>query len=189
MASTFESFALIHVPRDHNERADLLAKLASTQRRQQKSVIHESLHSPTIGWPDTVGRPEVGCVNGQDSWVTPIQKYIQDSYTPGDPKEARRVAREAPKYVVVGQRLYWKGFASPLLRCVDETEPEYVIREIHEGICGTHIGGAGYYWPTMRNDCMNFVKKCDKCQRFAEGHKAPPECLHSIMTPWPFHKW
>ncbi|RDX91446.1 rnhA, partial [Mucuna pruriens] len=34
MALTFESFVLVHVPRDHNERADLLAKLASTQRRQ-----------------------------------------------------------------------------------------------------------------------------------------------------------
>ncbi|RDX77430.1 Tf2-9, partial [Mucuna pruriens] len=189
MASTFKSFALVHVPRDHNERADLLAKLASTQRRQQKSVIHESLHSPTIGQPEGVGRPKVGCVDGKDTWVTPIQRYIQDSYTPSDPKEARRVAREASKYVVVGQRLYRRGFALPLLRCVDETESEYVIREIHEGICGTHIGRAGYYWSTMRNDYMNFVKNYDKCQRFAEGHKAPPERLHSIMTPWLFHKW
>ncbi|RDX82659.1 Tf2-9, partial [Mucuna pruriens] len=41
----------------------------------------------------------------------------------------------------------------------------------------------------MRNDCMDFVKRCDKCQRFAEDHKAPPERLHSVMAPWPFHKW
>ncbi|RDX73388.1 Gypsy retrotransposon integrase-like protein 1, partial [Mucuna pruriens] len=121
-----------------------------------------------------------------------------DNCTPSDPKEARRIVREASRYVVIGRRLYRRGHALPLLRCVDESEAEYMIKEVHEGICGTHIGGralankivrAGYYWPTMRSDCMSFVKKCDKCQRFAEGHKAPPERLHSIMAPWPFHKW
>ncbi|RDX93464.1 Retrovirus-related Pol polyprotein from transposon 17.6, partial [Mucuna pruriens] len=33
LATGFEKFRLIHVPREQNERADLLAKLASTQRR------------------------------------------------------------------------------------------------------------------------------------------------------------
>ncbi|RDY13461.1 Retrovirus-related Pol polyprotein from transposon 17.6, partial [Mucuna pruriens] len=33
LAATFEKFVLVHVPQDQNERADLLAKLASTQRR------------------------------------------------------------------------------------------------------------------------------------------------------------
>ncbi|RDX90226.1 hypothetical protein CR513_27934, partial [Mucuna pruriens] len=36
---------------------------------------------------------------------------------------------------------------------------------------------------------MECVKKCDICQRFADVHKAPPEQLHSIMSPWSFHKW
>ncbi|RDY04799.1 Tf2-9, partial [Mucuna pruriens] len=36
---------------------------------------------------------------------------------------------------------------------------------------------------------MNYVKKCDKCQRFTEGHKAPPKRLHSVTSPWPFYKW
>ncbi|RDX88243.1 hypothetical protein CR513_30191, partial [Mucuna pruriens] len=36
---------------------------------------------------------------------------------------------------------------------------------------------------------MNFVRRCDKCQRFAEGHKAPPEKLHTVTSPWPFCRW
>ncbi|RDX76974.1 hypothetical protein CR513_42980, partial [Mucuna pruriens] len=100
MASVFENFTLVHVSRDQNERADLLAKLASTQRRgQQKSVIHESLSVPT------------------------------------------KVIREAPKYTLVGQHLFRRGFAFPLLRCVEGEEATYVMCEVHEGICGTHIGG------------------------------------------------
>ncbi|RDX96112.1 Tf2-8, partial [Mucuna pruriens] len=41
----------------------------------------------------------------------------------------------------------------------------------------------------MKRDCMDYVKKCDKCQRFAEGHRAPPENLHHVTSPWPFFKW
>ncbi|RDY06412.1 hypothetical protein CR513_09606, partial [Mucuna pruriens] len=86
----------------------------------------------------------------------------------------------------------------PLLGCFEDEETTYVIKEVHEGVCDTHIGGralaskiarAGYYWPTLRSDCLEYVKKCDKCQKFAEGHKAPPERLHSIASPWPFFKW
>ncbi|RDY02961.1 Tf2-11, partial [Mucuna pruriens] len=35
---------------------------------------------------------------------------------------------------------------------------------------------------------MDYVKKCDKCQRFVKAHKAPSEHLHSVISPWPFYK-
>ncbi|RDX92673.1 hypothetical protein CR513_25161, partial [Mucuna pruriens] len=49
--------------------------------------------------------------------------------------------KEAAKYTMVGQRLYRRGFAFPLLKCLDQEEAEYTMKEVHEGICGTHIGG------------------------------------------------
>jgi hypothetical protein len=54
--------------------------------------------------------------------------------------------------------LYRRGYTYPLLKCLPSTEAEYVLREIHEGMCGNHSEGrmlahkvmrAGYYWPTM----------------------------------------
>ena len=42
----------------------------------------------------------------------------------------------------------------------------------------------GYYWPTMKKDSVNFVRKCDKCQRFAKTTHQPPEQLSSFMDPW-----
>ncbi|RDX77433.1 hypothetical protein CR513_42448, partial [Mucuna pruriens] len=57
------------------------------------------------------------------------------------------------------------------------------------GRCGSHIGGrtlaskiakASYYWPTLKSNCSQFVKKYIR--------KAPPEPLHLVMSPWPFHK-
>ncbi|RDY14220.1 pol, partial [Mucuna pruriens] len=172
-ASSFDKFTLLHVPREQNERADLLAKLASTQKRgQQKMVIHEKLDFPAIEQPEGGG--------------------------PNDPEGIPKIAKEAAKYTILGQQLYRRGFSFPLLRCLDQVDSPYVLKEVHEGICGTHIGGkalaskiarAGYYWPTLKRDCMDYVKKCDKCQKFAEGHKAPPESLHHVMSPWPFFKW
>jgi hypothetical protein len=72
---------------------------------------------------------------------------------------------------------------------------EYVLKEIHEGVCGSHSGGrmlahkavrAGYYWPTMNQESMEMVRRCDKCQRFAKLQTNPPAELSSVSSPWPF---
>ncbi|RDX63125.1 Pol polyprotein, partial [Mucuna pruriens] len=36
---------------------------------------------------------------------------------------------------------------------------------------------------------MNYVKKCDKCQRFADVRQAPLERLHVMTSLWPFYRW
>jgi transposase InsO family protein len=48
---------------------------------------------------------------------------------------------------------------------------------------------AGYYWPTMNKDSVRLVQQCDKCQRFAQVTKNPPEKFSSITSPWPLAKW
>ena len=44
-----------------------------------------------------------------------------------------------------------------------------IMAELYEGICGSHIGDralsskairAGYYWPTMREDCTGYAQQC-----------------------------
>lgn len=37
--------------------------------------------------------------------------------------------------------LYHQLSVSPLLRCLDSQEADYVLREIYEGACGSHVGG------------------------------------------------
>uniref|UniRef100_A0A2N9IKM3 Uncharacterized protein n=1 Tax=Fagus sylvatica TaxID=28930 RepID=A0A2N9IKM3_FAGSY len=86
---------------------------------------------------------------------------------------------------------------SPLLKGREE-EANYVIREVHEGICGNHSGAralahkltrAGYYWPSLLHDATQYVKTCDKCQRFANIPRAPPEEITPMTSPWPFAQW
>ena len=73
-----------------------------------------------------------------------------------------------------------------------------MLREVHEGICGNHIGARalagkvlrqGYYWPTMLKDATNLVKRCRICQEHAKVSRLPAEPLTSITSPWPFQQW
>ena len=91
--------------------------------------------------------------------------------------------------------LYKRGFSTPILKCIGKEDANYVLREVHEGICGNHIGARtlaakilrqGYYWPTMIKDATELVKKCKTCQKHAQISHLPSERLTSITSPWPF---
>ncbi|MCS5023617.1 hypothetical protein L2V44_14070 [Staphylococcus aureus] len=42
----------------------------------------------------------------------------------------------------------------------------------------------GYYWPTIRKDTEEFVKTCDKCQRFSNISHQPAADLRSPRSLW-----
>ena len=71
-----------------------------------------------------------------------------------------------------------------------------MIKEVHLGECGEYQGKKklygcllqmGYYWPTMKKDTAEFVKKCHSCQVQANLINTHPQSLYSMVTPWPFH--
>ena len=73
-----------------------------------------------------------------------------------------------------------------------------MLAELHEGICGNHPGGRtlahrahtqGYYWPTMKSDAADYVRKCDPCQKMSPILKSPVQDLVSISSLWPFTQW
>ena len=70
-----------------------------------------------------------------------------------------------------------------------------MLAELREGICGNHSEGRtlahlahtqGYYWPTMKSNVADYVKKCDPCQRMSPILKSPVQDLVSISSPWRF---
>ena len=75
---------------------------------------------------------------------------------------------------------------------------EYVLREVHEGICGNNIEARalagkvlrqGYYWPTILKDAIGLVRRCKICQEHAKISRLPSEPLTSITSPCPFQQW
>jgi len=134
-----------------------------------------------------------------DTWMTPYRCYLANGVLPAEPEEGKKVKRNAARYTLVDGTLFRHGFTHPILTCVCGDECTRIMTELHEGICGSHVGGggslaskvlrAGFYWPTVRQDCVGYAQRCKQCQQHADWHKAPPEELRSIYSPWPFHTW
>ena len=106
--------------------------------------------------------------------------------------------RLAMGFLLDGEVLYKKGKDQVLLRCVNSSEANKIVEEIHEGICGTHANGhqmakqvmrAGYYWLTLESDCIKYARKCHKCQIYADKIHISLTELHVMAPPWPFSMW
>lgn len=50
---------------------------------------------------------------------------------------------------MLNDELYKRGFSQPYLRCVKEEEAKYIL-EVHEGICGDHMGEKSLIRKIMR---------------------------------------
>ena len=103
--------------------------------------------------------------------MTLIISYLKDGSLPEGKDEARRFRVRSARYVLLNDVLYKRRFSQPYLLSSDEAN--YVLREVHEGACGNHLGArllihkvvrVGYYWPTIQADAKAYVKVCDRCQ-------------------------
>ena len=115
---------------------------------------------------------EIQEIDVEEDWTTPLKEYLQSGSLPDEKDAARRLKVRASRFVLIKDTLYKRGFSRPYLRFLSHGEAEYVMREVHEGICGNHSRArslvhklirSGYYWPTMLRDAQSYVKACDKC--------------------------
>ena len=107
----------------------------------------------------------------------------------------RKLKCQAARYTLLDGILYCQGFTLPLLRCLDDEEVNYVLREIHEGICGNHSGARtlafkalrhGYFWSTMHRDTKEMARNCNVCQSFSNVPAQPLEKLTAMSSLRPF---
>ena len=56
--------------------------------------------------------------------------------------EADNIRRKAPQFwLSEDQKLYKRSFSRPYLLGIHHEASELILEELHEGICGSHIGG------------------------------------------------
>jgi len=169
-------------------------------RRSHRSLTQETMKTPKIRRYPVAGEivSQVHQVKSGETWMTAYQHYLADEVLPLDPVEARKIKKKSSKYTLIDGKLFKHKFTQSILVCVDGEQYTRIMAELHEGICGSHINGqslsskvicAGYYWPTIREDCTRYAQRCKQCKQHADWHKAPPEELRSIYSPWPFHTW
>ncbi|GKV01449.1 hypothetical protein SLEP1_g14000 [Rubroshorea leprosula] len=186
----FEKFQLPKIPRAENEHADSLSKLASENSGEVKFVYIEILNEPSF---QTSRVMEISINLEAPSWTDPIRAYLLNGTVPGNKQEEVKLRRKASWYTLVGDVLYKRSYSLPLLRCLTPYEAEYALREVHEGVCGSHIGAQtlahkvlrqGYYWPNMQEDAKKFVQRCQKCQFFTHLTHQPADEVTSMIAPW-----
>ncbi|GKU89055.1 hypothetical protein SLEP1_g3247 [Rubroshorea leprosula] len=191
----FQKLCLSKIPRAENEQADLLSKFASDGSLSSRSIFVEVLDEPSFMKPRIM---EISTNPDTPSWTDSIISFLQDGIVPEERQEAMKLRKKASRYTLVDGVLYKRSFSLPLLQCLNPYEAEYALQEVHEGVCGSHVGARtlahkvlrqGFYWPNMYKDAIYFVQKCPKCQFFAHLTHQPAEELTNLVAPWPFAQW
>ncbi|XP_059462296.1 uncharacterized protein LOC132191322 [Corylus avellana] len=183
-------FAIKKVPRAQNKSTDQLAHLALASEAEL-----DSLHEQVRLIPESSVAPtrEVAQVEARPNWAKGIVQFLEDGTLQEDHKEARKLQMKAARYTLVRGELCKRGRTLPLLKCISNEEGAYILREIHEGTCGSHTGGRilthkavrmGYFWLSMYVISMEMVRKCKKCQLFASVPIILLEELTPISSLW-----
>nr|CAN76815.1 hypothetical protein VITISV_044116 [Vitis vinifera] len=194
----FTEWTIEKIKRADNGRADALAGIAASLPIREAILlpIHVQVN-PSVAENSTCNTIEADQADDQE-WTHGIAEYLRTGTLPEDPKQEHKIRVQAARFTLIGGHLYKRSFTGPYLRCLGHSEAQYVLAELHEGICGNHTGGRslahrahsqGYYWPTMKKDAAAYVQKCDKCQRYAPIPHIPSAALKSVSSPWPFAQW
>jgi hypothetical protein len=127
-------------------------------------------------------------------WRDEIMAYLRGHYEPQDELEEQRLKQRTRGYTVVDGELYKSGVTEPWLRCITSEKGLELLKKIHSGLCGAHIGmralaskaiKQGFYWPSINFDTKKLVQECEACQKTANQQNFPSMLVNLIPPPWP----
>ena len=125
----------VQILREENKRADCLAKAVSAKHMLiPNQVLSFVQPSPLI---DNIN---VHKIASKSDWTTSITSYLKDGVLPDDKEAARKLKVQVAQFVLIKDILYKRGFSHLYLRCLISEEADYVMWEVHEGVCGNHSG-------------------------------------------------
>ena len=130
-------------------------------------------------------------------WYHDIKAYIKSSEYPSGAtdNEKKFIQHMACQFFLSGEVLYKRNHDSTMLQCVDASEANHLMEEMHEGLLGAHSSGpllackimrVGYYWLTMESDCIKHVRTYHCCQAYQDRKNTPFQPLHSLAALWLF---
>jgi hypothetical protein len=161
-----------------------------------QDVFFQVLNQASIKTKQETPR-EVHIIQSKD-WRAPIMAYLRGYYEPEDEVNEVRMKHITRNYKIINNQLYKQGIYEPLLKCISIEEEKVLLSEIHDGICGTHVGARamigkafqqGFYWPSAQNDNKEMVKSCHNYQISASKIKALATNLQTIEPTWPLARW
>ena len=97
---------------------------------------------------------EVHEIGYGSNWTTTIASYLKDGILQNEKEAARKINVRATRFVLIKDVLYKRGFSRPYLRCLDNEEADYVMREVHEGICRNTQDQGRWYTSSYERDTI-----------------------------------
>jgi hypothetical protein len=172
LEKNFQGLEIMHVLRDSNIAADVLAKLGSDRAKVPLGVFVEELSSPSIKQPDRITSeppaPTAQIMGITRSWTQDFIDYIKENKLPSNKEEATRIIRRSKNYVLVDDNLYRRAVSSGvLLKYISREEGKEILEEIHSGCCGNHAASrtlvgktfhTGFYCPIALKDVEELVR-------------------------------
>ncbi|XP_059650498.1 uncharacterized protein LOC132296304 [Cornus florida] len=142
-AKDFDQIKFIQLPREYNEDADRLAYSALSFRETLAKVIPVDMLCQLSIFDELSksNHRQVNFILYEPSWIDPIMTFIRDGVLLKKKEEARKIRSNVAKYTIMHNQLYRRSFSGPYLKCVTPTEARQILRTIHEGVCGNHLGG------------------------------------------------
>jgi hypothetical protein len=115
LTAGFLCLKLTKVPREENQRADALARIASAIDPNPGNLVPiETLESrSTESMPAEVNHLRLEEAN----WMTPILEYL-----PRDNDEAKKIKFRSSRYLIINNHLYRRAHSLPYLRCLGPAE-------------------------------------------------------------------
>ncbi|XP_074373908.1 uncharacterized protein LOC141714278 [Apium graveolens] len=194
-----QSWTIKNICSEDNQWVDALSKLASSVMATSEATYVEERQVPSIDMDSSSSnRLKVNEISSITDWRQPFLEYILQNKLPQDKNEARSISYKAKNYCVLGNKLYQRGLIEPLLRCLGPEDSNTSMVEVHTGICGHHLGGKnlalkimrqGLFYPTMRSDCENFIRKCKSCKLYGSVSHQPSVEMIPVINTCPFFQW
>jgi ribonuclease HI len=196
LEASFEGFSVKNIPRGENEHAYLLAKSVAQGLPLPLEVFFETIKAPSV---ELMERAVLAISHAHsEDWRTKIISFLQGNCLSDNEVYNKRMEARTRPYVIIEGELYKYGFCSPLLKCLSRTEGQELMKEIHAGLCGSHIGSRPllgkvfrqrFYWPKVASDAADLVQKCENFQRCAKDQKQPSSLIQLIQPTWPLQRW
>ena len=135
--ASFLAWNLEHVPRDYNERVDALAAVAASLPITETIFLLIYYQSGS-----SIATIRVSQVDKTSpSWMDPIAQYIRTRELPNEKDKAHKVRIQSTIFSLLDGQLLKRSLDGPYLICLTAEQGQYVLAELHEGICGNHPGG------------------------------------------------
>jgi hypothetical protein len=116
----------------------LLAKSAAQGLPLPLEVFFETIKAPSVELRERAVFTILP-VHSED-WRTEIISFLQGNCLSDDEVYNKRMEAITRLYVIIEGELYKHGVYSSLLKCLSRTEGIELMKEIHAGLCGSHIG-------------------------------------------------